>query len=400
MKSQIFESRKKSQSGMNAAVLVAILAALIIIYIIFLPSNERLELVDNESDFGGSGEDEDDILLEDKEIIMQVIGQDEIEHDFPSVNLYTSTEAEKLREENSVYVKNGLFDEQSKQIDFKVKDPDNTKNILLSFEAKKRKGRLIIVLNDYEIYNNKVEKVNVDPIKISNDYIGEDNQLSLSVSGVGAAFWSTNEYLLENFKITADITDTSTREAEIKFVLSEGEAGNIEKSELRFVPDCQPANVGLLTILINRNEIYSSVPDCGIARPLEFAPMYLLRGENKLTFSTERGRYLIDQIKITNDLEEQPSYTYFFELENDELEDIEDEQKKVNLTFYFVDDKEDKEAEIVINGMRSLSMRFHDAAVWSRIIPADFLEAGSNSLKIIPEERMEVRKLQLTLEDD
>ena len=102
---------RKSQSGMNAAVLVAILAALIVIYIIFLPSDERMDIIGENDTHGGDDDNgEEKVLLEDEEMIMEVIGQDEIDHDLPSVNLYENEEANVLREENTIYVKNGLFD--------------------------------------------------------------------------------------------------------------------------------------------------------------------------------------------------------------------------------------------------------------------------------------------------
>ena len=391
--------RKKAQSGMNAAMLVAILAALIVIYIIFLPSDERLDLIDNETEFGDNGDDngKEILVLEESQIIMEHISDKEVEHDLPSINLYTSTESDVIKEESSVYVKNGLFDTQGKEIEFRIDDPSNTKNVLISFYAKKSKGRLIMTLNNYEIYNNKVEKVNINPIKVSKDLIAERNILSIEVSGVGAAFWSTNEYLLENFKVTGDVTDVSTRESELKFIIPQSEAKNIEKAELRFVPECQAGNVGVLDILINNNVIYSSVPDCGTPRPLEFSPVNIITGENRLVFRSDRGRYLIDQIRITTELEEAPSYTYFFDIEEEDMEDIEKEDKKANLTFLFVDDIEDKEAEIIINGGK-IYMTRHDEFEWSADISRHVRE-GDNSLKVIPEENLEIRSFQIEIQE-
>lgn len=389
---------RKSQSGMNAAMLVAILAALIVIYIIFLPAEERLNIIgENSSISNGNGDKGEEIVLEEEEIIMEHVGEKEIEHDLPSVNLFTSTDANVIKEEASLYVKNGVFDKQEKEISFIIDDPENTKNVLLSFYAKKNKGRLILTLNNYEIYNSNVEKVNVDPIKVSKDLIAKNNNLKVAVSGVGAAFWSTNEYLLENFKITGDVTDVSTRESVLKFIVPQSEAKNIEKSEIIFVPECQPENVGVLDILINNNVIYSSVPDCGTPRPLEFSSVNMITGENKLTFRSDKGRYLIDRIRITNYLIDAPSYTYFFDIDGDDMKEIEKGDKRANLTFFFVDDIEDKEAEIIVNGGKAYMTR-HDDFEWSKDI-SNYVREGSNSLKIVPEERLEIRKMQLEIED-
>jgi hypothetical protein len=389
---------KKAQSGMNAAMLVAILAALIVIYIIFLPSDDRLDLVGENDTLGTSSSSDEEVLLEDNEIIMEVMGDNEIDHIVFFIKNTIFYIYRVFFSDYRCFCTCIQIDRRQVMINFKLSDPDNTGDMLISFDAKKSKGNLILIMNNYEIYNNEITKVNIDPIKVPKDYLAKSNDLRVEVSGVGIAFWSTNEYLLENFKVTADVTDTSTQEGEISFIVPSSESRNIEKAEIRFVPECQPNKVGLLDILINNHVIYSSVPDCGIPRPLDFSPVHIITGENKLVFRTEKGRYLIDQIKITTELKETPSYTYFFEIDNDQLEDIEEDRKKVNLTFYFVDDKEDKEAEIIINGRKTF-MTLHNDLEWSMNIDR-FVEEGSNSLKIIPEEKLEIRKLEVRLEEE
>ena len=57
---------RKAQGGLNAAVLVAIIAGLIILYILFLPEAEREALLENKSISkisGGSDNDNEDVLL-------------------------------------------------------------------------------------------------------------------------------------------------------------------------------------------------------------------------------------------------------------------------------------------------------------------------------------------------
>jgi hypothetical protein len=268
--------------------------------------------------------------------------------------------------------------------------------MLISFEVKKHSGRLIVTLNNHEIINTEINKVNADPIKISKDLLASTNELKIEVSDVGIAFWATNEYLIENFKVSADFTDTSTTSSSLTFIIPNSESSNIEKANLRFVPECQADTVGPLDILINNRLIYSSVPDCGIPRPLEFAPANIITGENVLTFKADRGRYLINSIKITTNLMESPSYTNFFQINNDEYKDVVSGQKSVNMTFYFVDDQEDKEAEIRINGRR-LYMPLNHKLEWSTKLN-NYIEEGSNSIKVVPQKKLEIRKLEIQLE--
>ena len=51
----------KAQGGMNAAILVAIIAGLIILYIVFLPASQRQELLENRK--GTSQDDDGNTLL-------------------------------------------------------------------------------------------------------------------------------------------------------------------------------------------------------------------------------------------------------------------------------------------------------------------------------------------------
>jgi hypothetical protein len=352
----------KSRKAQSAALLIGVISALIVIYIIFLPSEDRLDMIgENESERAVS--DDEMILLQAEEIIMEHIGRDEIEHDLPSVNLYTSTSAHILTEENTIYVKRGMFDKAGYEKEFKITDMENTENVLISFSVMKSKGRLAIIINEHEIFNNEIDQVNIEPLKISKDLLSETNTIRLEVSGVGIAFWRTNEFLLSSFKLTADVTDISTQEAVLKFMVGTEEAGNVEKATLRFVPECQPQNVGMLQILLNNNEIFSSIPDCGVARPLQFSPIL-----------------------------------YYFDIDGDDMRDIERGNKLVNLTFFFTDDRKTKEAEIVINGKKTYMTR-HEEVDWSANLDR-YVESGSNSLKIIPEERLEIRRMLVQLGEE
>jgi len=387
------------KAQMNAAVLIAILSALIVMYILFLPSDDRLDIIgDNYSDHGSGTVNGKKILVEDKEAVFEHVSGTQLIKDIPSLNLYTSTNAKVLREIGSVYVKNGVFDTKGQQVDFSLDNPGNSDNILISFFAKKAKGNLMITVNNHEVFSGKLNTVNVEPIRIPKEFLSTNNVVKVDVSGVGIAFWSTNEYQLDNFKITADVSDTSTQKADVSFVFKQSDLDNFERTRLYFVAECNPGSVGTLEIILNNRPLYNSVPDCGILRPLEFSPTALVSGENKLNFNSDRGRFIIDQIAIRADLREQPSYVYYFDLTASNIRDIQNKNKNVNLSISFVDDIEDKEAEIIVNN-RKTYMRRHDDFFWSTNLD-NFVEEGSNSLKIVPLEKLEVRKLQVVLQDD
>lgn len=380
----------------NAAVLVAIIAGLIILYIIFLPGEERREILGEEEADTSTTTAEEDILLSEHVGRLEKPRGGIVEHSIDPVNLYTKKEDKVLKSLSSVYVRNGWFDKKTSTLTFKLDAPSNTANALLSFNVKKHKGRIIIRLNDNEIYNNEIKTINVEPIILPNEYLREDNTIEISVSGVGIRFWRTNEYILENVKVTASVTDISARRSENIFIVAESEKQNLDEVKLKFSAECTPTEAGILNVLINNQNIFSSVPDCGSLTVREFSPFYLSAGENRLTFRIERGRYLIDQIKIRTELKETPSYVEYFELDEDQYDDVLDDRKDVNLTIEFVDDEELKEADIILNG-RKIRLRTYER-LWSKNIDS-YVREGTNALKITPETTLDIVELKVELID-
>lgn len=386
-------------SGASAAVLVGIIAALIIIYILVLPPDERADLLgeeNGESSNGGDGgtsvvEGNFTMLLESPGRL-DYISQKEIEHTLPSVNLFTTTNAVVLESRQSLYVKNAWFDKALVNMTFEVPDMENTDNIYLVFNVKQHKGRLVLKLNGYEIMNNEIDTINVEPIELPKRILKEENTIEVSVTGVGWKFWQTNEYILENIKITADVKDVSTRASELMFQVSSTEKNNLDRVYVKFFPDCDIRDVAPLNIWLNNNKIFSSVPDCGLLRPLEISPHLLLSGENRLTFSTDRGSYLIDNIVVKSELKEMVYPTYYFEVNDTIYEDIVDDKLDAILYFEFVDDVEDKQAEIWVNNhQRGLDTndREYDLDISSMV------REGNNVIEIKPKTVLDIVNLEV-----
>jgi len=369
-----------------------------ILYILFLPADVREDILDDD-DNGDNGDAESitgrKVLLSETPGVLEDLDVLEYEHPLPSINLFTTTGAEVIKKVNSLYIKNSVFDKKFEEVDFSVDNLGEVGNFLLSFSAKKYKGRLIVLLNDNEIMNTVLEKKNVEPIELEKDDLEAKNVLEFKVSEVGWKFWSVNEYILEDVLITADVTDLSEQESKNIFIISATEKHNLEKVRLKFFPDCVPGQVGTLDVLINGREVFSAVPDCGALRPIELAPDILESGENNVVFRTKKGRYLIDQVSVDTELEQISFPTYFFDIEDDEFSDILDEEIEVNMTLRFVDDIEKKQGEVYING-KTTSFSTRDA-LWSKDI-TDYVYDGSNGIKIEPDDStLEIIELKVEL---
>src|SRR3990167_3610773 len=137
---------KKSQTGINAAVLVAIIAGLIILYILFLPSVEREELLEGEVKKSKAASEEENILLKEFPGRLDII-KDIEDKTIPNVFLFETTDAKELEKINPFIVRNGWFDKKTKTVTFNVEDLESTDNVILTFSAKKHDGILAIKLN-------------------------------------------------------------------------------------------------------------------------------------------------------------------------------------------------------------------------------------------------------------
>jgi len=400
----MYKKKKGQQSGSQAAILILLITAAIIIYIMFLPADERRELLDDDytSSSSGSSNNNDDstdynlTLVDESPGRLDYIARDEYTHEIPAVNLYSTTDAKVLKSVSPFVVKNNWFEKKPHSIEFSLTDPDNSDNLQLSFGASTHTGILTITLNGYTIYEGETSTSTMNPIYLPIDQLSRSNSIDFSVSGVGAAFWKTNKWSLSNIMITGDVTDNSNHNSKNIFSISSTEFFNLEDAELKFATDCEYAKIGKLNIYVNGDSIYSAVPDCGQRNPSIDITKSVNPGTNELKFLTEKGQILIDQIVVQTNLKELPYPVYYFDLDDEMVDDIEANNTDLNLTLDFTDDYNFKEAKIYINGIRTYMTTREDEYIVN-IKP--YIEEGTNSIKVEPYgDMIEIRKLLVYLD--
>jgi len=391
---------KRGQAA-GTAVLLAIVAALIIMFIILIPPQERAELLGEDLDDGDSTGDIDNTITQ-KTLLtvspgrVDYLAQKEIEHPLPVVNIYTKTEAKTLAEKNIAYVKRGIFSEQTSELKFYISDLENTENALLSLGVLENPtGRLIITLNGDEIFNAEVGVGNLQPIKLPSNTLQENNILTFAVSSPGLAFWATNDMSLQKIKVIADVTSLEAQSSNNIFLVSETEKKNLEKVLLKFQPSCNYAEVGKLTVSVNGRIVYSAIPDCELQMaPLEISPENLNQGENEIVFHTVKGAYLLTHVVVESKLREVDFPAYYFDLSYEQYQAIKDNQRRVKVTLAFVDVVASKSGNLEFNGhinyfdTKELSYTFD--------LSKDVVQ-GANAIKIKPKKTIDVRELKVEL---
>ncbi len=395
----MLSSAKRGQGAAGAAILLAIIAAVMIMFILFLPPQERAEILGENYTGSGSGSSiENRPVLENLLTVspgkVDYLAQDEIEHPLPVVNIYTRTEGKVIAEKNVIRLKNGVFSEENDEFSFKIADLSNTENVLLDFTPTLVEGRIIVKLNGEKVYDSNPADTPL-PISLSKANLKESNLLKFSVSSPGLAFWATNEALLEELKIIADVTDVSAQFSKNIFLVSETERRNMEKGILKFKPDCYFAEVGRLKITVNGQELYNGIPDCDLSIvPIEFSPDILHQGENEILFHTEKGTYILSHVNMVSKLKEVDFPTYYFELSNEQYEQVINEERRLRLTLDFVDSVSSKTGEILFNGHVH---GFDTKEVFETLDLSIDVVRGNNAIKLRPRRTLEIRSLKVDL---
>jgi len=387
-------TRKKGQAG-AAATLIAIIAALIVIYILVIPPAERQKILEGDD---GTIEGIESILfdLDNPKSFLEKSDRS-LEKNLPNVNLFLYQEGSLLKSLDSLYASRSLFSESKGTMTFKLDDLENTENLLLNFITTQRKGRLSISLNGVQIFNKELTTSNIAPIKLKDNLKSGTNILEFSVSSPGVKFWRNNVYSLADISITADVTRKEAQDATVSFVITSSEKSNMEKSKLRFIPNCDVGKVGNLDVWLNNRNLFSGVPDCNSPIfPIEFSPDYLSIGENTLKFRTIKGRYLLDQIRITSQLEGAELPIYYFQLTDDQYDEVSKQTSKVEIKMRFTDSEDLKEADVAVNG--NLMLISQREIEYTKDI-SNLVKKGNNALKIEPIKTLDVAELQVIFID-
>ena len=388
--------RKRAQTGTNAAILIAIIALLIILYIIFIPTAQREKLLeDHATETTATTQENPSTLLRAFPGTLSISKGLESQKSIPDAFLVETTAAKELKRVNPFIVRNGWLDKKTNKFDFELEDPENTDNVMLTFTAKNRQGILAIRLNGNVIFESELTSSSPEPVKLDKKQLGKTNTLEFSVASVGAKFWTTNEYSFENMKIIGDITDKSRQESTNIFTLTDSEFKSTEKATLRFAPYCGAVNdLGLLEIFTNNKKIFSAVPVCDNLYKQSIPKSVLQEGENNVVFRTSKGSYSVEQIKIALEFKEPVVKTYYFEISSDNFNKIRNSQKDLELSIKFADADSTKRAKLDINGHAETVET--DKAVFTKNIESKISE-GNNFVRLEPLEDLEVVELRIEL---
>ncbi|MBU2562026.1 MAG: hypothetical protein KKD17_07060 [Nanoarchaeota archaeon] len=396
---KIIASSRKAQDAGNAATLIAVIALLIIFYLLFIPPSFRdqiLEGNESTSTTKGTAGGANETIMKASPGTLSRISSEEIEHSIPSIVLYSKKESKVIDSVALLSVKSSVFSSKTAAMQFTIEDLENTDNLLLTFIDKRSKGGLVISANGNEVFNSEVMQENPAPIRLNKQFLVRgNNKIDFAAESVGWRFWKANRHDLQSIQLTGEIKDISRQMSRNIFIVSATEKSNVKRDILRFTPDCMTGKTGKLNVMINQHSVYYSVPDCGGRIAIEFTPDVLREGENTIVFDSEEGSYLIDLIRITSELKEVLQPAYYFEITKETMGGVRDGKYDVMLKLAFTEDKDQKAGTLNING-RETSI-FQRERTYTKNLN-DYIIEGNNAIKIVPETTLEIVSMEVVKE--
>lgn len=380
-------------TGANAAILVMVIAAFIILYILFLPKGERDKLLERDISAAKAISPEaiaGAVLIKENPGVLTKLREKEFEHRIPSFNLFTKKEDAILKSFDSINVETSRSVQRKRSVVLAVKD--KVENAKLSFSVNDHSGVLIVAQDETEIFRGEVDAF-TDPLSLE---LKEENLFEFSTEPVP---WykpfSKNFYDLRDVKITGTVEKVDNKEARHTVILGQEEFNLISEASLSYFVECSLKDVGVLSVYVNEKLLASKVPDCGNPERLQLDPKDLLAGKNDFRFVAEKGTYLLDQAVLRTKLKEPIFPIYFFSINSSVFKRIENNSINSTLSITFVDDLERKTATVEINNQKTrLDTR---AANYSKNVDS-FLIAGTNFLRLVPETTLSIIELRLVLD--
>lgn len=416
---------RRAQNAAGAAILVAIIGVILILYILFMPPAERERLLFGNGGSGGSGGSYGGgaggggvftaygpvLVMRETPGTLRLQKSALQDHNIPTATIFTAINTVELKAIESASAKNGVFARRDITIGFEG-DRNSGRNFLLSFNVDQPgDGPLRVLLNGHLLYERPVRERSPAPIPLPIDYLKDGtNEIVISVGDVGWSFWRSNTYYLHNILISADVIDASASVAAQTFTLQEEELGLFESAQLQFVPECDIKKAGRLVVNMNAqairmpdnttqevpNVLYSGYPDCGVLFKTDVAKEQLRVGENRVLFASQGGQYVIDRIKLVVRQREQEYPVYYFNLPREMYDTLDAGQGQLRVTMTFTDYRNDKTGEVVVNGFVQ-SFGTKDYA-WQAVIDPAILTPGPNTIMVAPHtDRLDIAELKIEL---
>ena len=391
---------KKGAETNNAgsvAVLVALIALFIILYVLLLPPEARKELLQDQ----GAGVTNEQGVLGGKAYFSRFLGElspktgsNTIYHNVPAANLFTTSEKDLTTISDFIQVSSGFANSKDQNIAFAISSPEDIRQATLYTLVEEADGDLVLTLNGNKIYDNTLRSNVQESVEIPTGYLQKSNMLTVSVSSPGWMVWDQNLYKLRYLKLRKE-TQISNKVVESIISIPSSEWGSMEKAILKYSVFCSRTEDKALSIYVNDQLVYKDVPFCNInADEIEIDRSILISGSNKIRFETQEGDYLVESISLRTALKKETETEEVFFVSEDEYKDVRNGIKDVIAYIDFGNKYDRKILELYVNDQLIDVDTSNDLYT---VNISNEIEKGGNSIRIKPKNTFEVIDFRVEL---
>ena len=383
---------KRGQDGSMAGIALIVITVLLVMYILFLPEDDRAILLEQEvnNDNGVSTGPVKEMLLRERVGYLDYVSGDEMRYYLNSFTLRAVSSSEVLMQQRNFVVKNTVFDTTFRNFRF---DADSTaEDVMLTFNVDDSAGELIIRLNGDVIFQGFISEGNSPPIYINERDLMNSNDLSFEVTSPGLAFWRSHEYEISNLQVIGRIVDLRQSDTVQRFDIRSRDFDRFETVRLRFLPSCG-SDVKGLTVKANNNLLFRGSPDCNIFNIISVPNHYLSPGVNEFEFEISEGEIVMDRLELITRLDIPDNPVYYFEVDEKHFHDNETIKDDAYINIRFTN-PDRKRLELFING-RIIGITTQEVDFERNI--KGYLQPGSNSLEIRPRQSVHINEVSIFL---
>ena len=382
---------KAQASGMQSAILVALIGILITVYIVLLPDPDRQQLL--ESGPGVDKANQAGILLLDYPGRLDYLEGNVVEHSFPRMQLFNIVETLIFREVPSLVVSSNVIKRGTANVSFRVPLLNATESGAVVFTVKEGEGSLTVEVNGQQVYAGTPAGT-IAPIAIPRELLMAGNELRFTVGRPSWwKVWKKNEYILEQLKVIGEVRDLASQESTGLFDVSSYELEHTLNAYVRFTPSCNPKKVKELQLTLNGRGLFDDIPVCGQMQIVDFNKTILVKDRNSVLFKAPGSDYILGSIAVVTELNQTPLKEYEFEISPQEFDAIRAGQLGVEMVFHFFEPEEIKEAEIYINERKTYLPRLDGPEYRKPITP--YLRPGVNTIRIIPRTSIDIQEFEV-----
>lgn len=206
---------------------------------------------------------------------------------------------ETLLSKDNLDVKKGIFSEKFYGFVFEITSDKlakiQTVNLIIEITSTNKLGRLVILINDKEVYNDFADVGRLN-LEIDKGLLRENNKIFIKVERATWKFWQDAFYLV-SFKLNINYFGQSSKD--FIFTFDENDLKKFDKVFVQFrVNEDESTRYGNLIVYLNKGEIYKSVPPLLVNLTIDFPGKFKM-GKNVLEFRTEPNSvYKIEDLTL------------------------------------------------------------------------------------------------------